>query len=107
MSLSLGAYSVRADDMLTPSEVITLPTMTVEERRPASSLAEESSSRTVLDRATLARAEECDLKGIFRGLPGVTRYIVGKGLELLTVRAATPERIPQAPLIQAVLCMTR
>jgi outer membrane cobalamin receptor len=57
--------------------VITLPTMSVVERRAASDLAAESSSRTVLDRATLARSEERDLKEVFRGLSGVIEQIVG------------------------------
>jgi outer membrane cobalamin receptor len=85
VSVLLSAYAVGAQDTRTPSEVITLPAMIIEERRPASDLAAESSSRTVLERATLAQSEERDLNSVFRGLPGVSMQIVGSRGQLSTL----------------------
>jgi hypothetical protein len=48
---------------------VTLPTITVEARSPAFDPAFEINSVTVLDRDTLARLEERNLNGVFRGFP--------------------------------------
>jgi hypothetical protein len=45
--------------------------MTVEARSPVFDPAFETNSITVLDRDTLARSEERELNGVFRGPPGV------------------------------------
>jgi hypothetical protein len=50
---------------------VNLATMTVEARSPVFDPAFETNSITVLDRDTLARSEERELNGVFRGPPGV------------------------------------
>ncbi|MGH8569355.1 MAG: TonB-dependent receptor, partial [Gammaproteobacteria bacterium] len=54
-----------------------MPILTVEAPRPASDPAFEINAITVLDRETLARSEERDLDGVFRGLPSVSLQTPG------------------------------
>ena len=70
---------------------VSLPTITVEARSPAFDPAFEINSITVLDRDTLARSEERELNGVFRGLPGVILQTPGSrgSLSGLFVRGAS------------------
>ncbi|MGH8569513.1 MAG: TonB-dependent receptor [Gammaproteobacteria bacterium] len=70
---------------------MSLPTITVEARPPAFDPAFETNSITVLDRDTLARSEERELNGVFRGLPGVILQTPGSRgtLSSLFVRGAS------------------
>ena len=70
---------------------VILPTITVEAPRPAFDPAFEITAITVLDRETLARSEERDLDGVFRGLPSVSLQTPGSRgtLSTLFVRGAS------------------
>lgn len=89
LSLGLGSVCVRAQGQEASEPV--LPEITVVARHPPYYPAREGASLTVLDRDTLARSEERDLNGVFRGLPSVTlQEPVGRGkLSSLFVRGAS------------------
>ncbi|MGH8569744.1 MAG: TonB-dependent receptor plug domain-containing protein, partial [Gammaproteobacteria bacterium] len=93
VGLTLGAVSVWAEDggLEDIGPTVTLPTMTVEARRPDFDPAFEIGTITVLDRETLAHSEERDLNGIFRGLPSMNLQIPGSRgtLSTLFVRGAS------------------
>jgi outer membrane cobalamin receptor len=95
IGLTLGAVSVCAEDNRGALEgvhpTVTLLTITVEARSPAFDPAFEINSVTILDRDTLASSEERELKGVLRGLPGVTLQSPGSrgNLSSLFVRGAS------------------
>ena len=87
VGLTLGAVSVCAEDEGSENmrPTVILPTITVEAPRPAFDPALEISAITVLDREMLARSEERDLNGVFRGLPSVTLQTPGSRGTLSTL----------------------
>lgn len=93
IGFTVGAVSVHAQDRAfdeLPATVI-LPTITVEARSGTFDPTLEINSITVLDRDSLARSEERDVNGVFRGLPGVTLQTPGSRgtISSLFVRGAS------------------
>jgi hypothetical protein len=97
IGLTLDAVSVCAEDNRGALEeihpTVTLPTITVEARSPAFDPAFEINSVTVLDRDTLARSEERDLRGAkARTTVTASRDDVFEDISQADARNGNPER---------------